>query len=150
MSTSETDATVARRLLPVLEIPRSVRVWVRARESGVVFLGACIGAVAGATFAGMSIAARALHWLLFGVPLTQRLSAQLAIDPYLALAVPTLGGLAFGLGMLAVSRWRPEREVDPIEANALHGGRMSLIGSFNVVLQTIWSCGVGASVGLEA
>jgi CIC family chloride channel protein len=43
-----------------------------------------------------------------------------------------------------------QREVDPIEANALHGGRMSLRGSLNVALQTIWSCGVGASVGLEA
>jgi len=41
-------------------------------------------------------------------------------------------------------RWRPLREVDPIEANALHGGRMSLIGSLNVALQTVWSSGVGA------
>jgi chloride channel protein, CIC family len=152
MSTSETGAPAApaRRLLPGLEIPRSVRAWVRARESGLVLLGAVIGGLAGAVVAAMSIAARALHWLLYGVPFTQRLSAQFTIDPYLALAVPLLGGLAFGLGMLALSRWRPEREVDPIEANALHGGRMSLIGSVSVALQTIWSSGVGASVGLEA
>jgi CIC family chloride channel protein len=58
--------------------------------------------------------------------------------------------LLFGLGLVLVARWRPLREVDPIEANALHGGRMSLRGSLNVVLQTVWSCGVGASVGLEA
>ncbi|MEP6840030.1 MAG: chloride channel protein, partial [Bradyrhizobium sp.] len=47
-------------------------------------------------------------------------------------------------------RWRPAREIDPIEANALHGGRMSFRGSVIVALQTIWSSGVGASVGLEA
>ncbi len=64
--------------------------------------------------------------------------------------MPTLGGLAFGLAIVALARWRPAREVDPIEANALHGGRMSLVGSLNVALQTIWSSGVGASVGLEA
>jgi CIC family chloride channel protein len=64
--------------------------------------------------------------------------------------VPTLGGLAFGLALLLLARWRPAREVDPIEANALHGGRMSLRGSVIVTLQTIWSSGVGASVGLEA
>ncbi len=49
-----------------------------------------------------------------------------------------------------IRRWRPEREIDPIEANALHGGRMSLTGSMIVAAQTIWSSGVGASVGLEA
>jgi CIC family chloride channel protein len=40
--------------------------------------------------------------------------------------------------------------VEPIEANALHGGRMSFRGSIIVALQTTWSSGVGASVGLEA
>ncbi len=49
-----------------------------------------------------------------------------------------------------IRRWRPDREIDPIEANALHGGRMSLLGSMIVAAQTIWSSGVGASVGLEA
>src|SRR5262249_60202850 len=52
--------------------------------------------------------------------------------------------------VVALARWRPPREVDPIEANALHGGRMSLVGSLNVALQTVWSSGVGASVGMEA
>ena len=41
-------------------------------------------------------------------------------------------------------------EVDPIEANALHGGRMSMRGSLIVAAQTVWSSGIGASVGLEA
>jgi hypothetical protein len=64
--------------------------------------------------------------------------------------VPSLGGLLLGVALLLVLRWRPAREIDPIEANALHGGRMSFRGSTIVALQTTWSSGVGASVGLEA
>src|SRR5260221_11329560 len=63
---------------------------------------------------------------------------------------PGGGGVIFGLALMALARWRPTREVDPIEANALRGGRMSLVGSISVALQTVWSSGVGASVGLEA
>ena len=61
-----------------------------------------------------------------------------------------IGGLLFGLTSELLKRWRPAREIDPIEANALHGGRMSLLGSIIVAAQTIWSSGVGESVGLEA
>ena len=64
--------------------------------------------------------------------------------------MPSLGGLVLGVAFLLLLRWRPAREIDPIEANALHGGRMSFRGSVIVALQTIWSSGVGASVGLEA
>ena len=55
-----------------------------------------------------------------------------------------------GIARELIVRWRPEREIDPIEANALHGGRMSLLGSIIVAAETVWSSGVGASVGLEA
>ena len=79
-----------------------------------------------------------------------RLSSQYTIDPLRALLVPSLGGLVLGVAFLLLLRWRPAREIDPIEANALHGGRMSFRGSMIVALQTIWSSGVGASVGLEA
>ena len=40
--------------------------------------------------------------------------------------------------------------VDPVEANALRGGRMSLRDSFIVGMQTLISNSCGASVGLEA
>jgi CIC family chloride channel protein len=109
-----------------------------------------VGALAGLVVAAMSLGVTLLHALLFGVPAGQRLSSLSALDPYVALAVPTIGGLIFGTAVYALARWRPLREVDPIEANALHGGRMSLYGSLSVALQTVWSSGVGASVGLEA
>ena len=50
--------------------------------------------------------------------------------------VPTVGGLLLGLLGLAIVRYRPRRAVDPIEANALYGGRMSLNDSLIVVAQT--------------
>ena len=136
--------------LPTLEIPSALRALVRARESSLVLLGAAIGACAGLVVAGMSAAVNLMHALLFALPLGQRLSASVSLDPWRAILVPLVGGLIFGLGLLALARWRPVREVDPIEANALHGGRMSLRGSLIVAAQTMWSSGVGASVGLEA
>lgn len=113
-------------------------------------LGAIGGVLAGLVVSAMSYAVNELHTLLFSLPPGQRLSASTVLSPFAAVGVPVVGGLAFGLALLALSRWRPAREIDPIEANALFGGRMSLIGSLIVALQTVWSCGVGASVGLEA
>jgi CIC family chloride channel protein len=144
------SAQPAKRLLPDFEVPRALRTLVRARESSLILLGAAMGAAAGLVVVVMGFAVGALHLLFFAVPLSQRLSALASLNPYVAIGVPVLGGLAFGLVLMMVTRWRPGREVDPIEANALHGGRMSLTGSFIVALQTVWSSGVGASVGLEA
>ena len=67
-----------------------------------------------------------------------------------ALLVPSLGGIGVGLAGWLVARYHPRRAIDPIEANALYGGRMSLNDSLIVVGQTMLSNGVGASVGLEA
>ncbi len=133
-----------------IEIPSSLRALVRARESSILFLGAAIGAIAGALVAGMGGLVTLMHTYLFALPPGERLSAASSLDPWYAIGVPVIGGLIFGLGLVALARWRPVREVDPIEANALHGGRMSLTGSIVVAAQTVWSSGVGASVGLEA
>jgi chloride channel protein, CIC family len=137
-------------LLPHFEVPRLLRTQVRARESSLILLAAAIGGIAGLVVAAMGAGVTALHALFFAVPPGQRLSTLTSLDPFAAIVVPTLGGLAFGLATFALTRRRPAREVDPIEANALHGGRMSLVGSLSVSLQTVWSSGVGASVGLEA
>jgi CIC family chloride channel protein len=90
------------------------------------------------------------HRLLFALNNDGRLSGLGSIDPTRAVAVPALGGLLLGLTGLAIARYAPGRPVDPIEANALHGGRMSLRDSLIVVLQTLISNGAGASIGLEA
>ena len=113
-------------------------------------LAALVGVIAGLVVAGMGNAVDLLHVLFFNLQHGERLSGRLLLNPVLALSVPLVGGLLFGISSEIIARWRPEREIDPIEANALHGGRMSLLGSVIVAAQTIWSSGVGASVGLEA
>jgi CIC family chloride channel protein len=130
-------------------MPRRLRAFVRAREIGIIALAAAVGAIAGLVVAAMSFAVSLLHTTFFGIPLNQHLSAVLSLAPIFAL-VPLVGGLVFGLVLVLVRQWRPDGEVDPIEANALRGGVMSLRGSLIVALQSIWSSGVGASVGLEA
>src|ERR1700681_30642 len=133
-----------------LEAPRRLRAFVRAHETSLVVLAALIGIIGGLVVAAMSAAGEGLCVLLFNLQMGERLSSQVSIDPWRALLVPSLGGLLLGIAFLLLLRWRPAREIDPIEANALHGGRMSFRGSVIVALQTVWSSGVGASVGLEA
>lgn len=133
-----------------LEAPRRLRAFVRAHETSLVVLAAMIGTIGGLVVLAMSVAVAALHALLFNISITERLSSQPSIETLRAVLVPSLGGLLLGVALLVLLRWRPAREIDPIEANALHGGRMSFRGSVVVALQTTWSSGVGASVGLEA
>ncbi|HXL28569.1 MAG TPA: chloride channel protein [Bradyrhizobium sp.] len=133
-----------------LEAPRRLRAFVRAHETSLVVLAGLIGTTGGLVVVAMSMAVAGLHALLFDISIRERLSSQPSIEPLHALLVPSLGGLVLGLAFLLLLRWRPAREIDPIEANALHGGRMSFRGSVIVALQTVWSSGVGASVGLEA
>jgi chloride channel protein, CIC family len=132
------------------EAPQRLRAFVRAHETSLVVLAALVGGIGGLVVVLMSAAVEGLHVALFNLEWGDRLSSQFRIEPLSALLVPSLGGLLLGLAFLALQRWRPAREIDPIEANALHGGRMSFRGSVIVALQTVWSSGVGASVGLEA
>src|SRR6202049_1867562 len=123
-----------RRLVPAVgspsfDVPRRLRAFVRARETSLVLLAAVIGALGGLVVAAMSALVDLLHMVLFGLGPGERLSAQAHLDPGVAILVPTLGGLGLGLGGLLLARRRPARGVDPIEANALSGGRMSLGGS---------------------
>lgn len=133
-----------------LEAPRRLRAFVRAHETSLVVLAVLIGAIGGLVVAVMGVLVSVLHAVLFNLPYGDRLSSQPSIDPLRALLVPSFGGLLLGIAFLLLLRVRAAREIDPIEANALYGGRMSFRGSVIVALQTIWSSGVGGSVGLEA
>jgi chloride channel protein, CIC family len=141
---------VTGKIAARVEIPRRLRALVRARESSLILLAALVGVIAGLVVVFMGDTVDLLHEVFFRLQHGERLSARLTLNPILALSVPLVGGLLFGGVSELISRWRPEREIDPIEANALHGGRMSLLGSIIVAAQTVWSSGVGASVGLEA
>jgi len=120
---------VIDRVISRLEIPRRLRAVVRARESSLIALAAVVGAIAGLVVTAMGAGVDTLHRLFFQLEPGVRLSGLLRLDPAIAISVPLVGGLVFGIARELIAHWRPEREIDPIEANALHGGRMSLLGS---------------------
>jgi chloride channel protein, CIC family len=131
-------------------LPARLRGFVRRSEIALIGLAIMVGAGAAVLVALTSAAVDLLHHLVFGVPWGERLSSAMSLDsPFLAVA-PAAGGLILGVTGIFIKRWRPWRPVDAIEANALRGGHMSLIDSILIALQTIVSCGFGASVGLEA
>jgi chloride channel protein, CIC family len=146
----DTGRRLRRPLGAVLHAPQRLRALVRANELWLVVLAALIGAIAGIVVYLMTLAAQLMHVVLFAIDIDSHLSAAPTLDWRRALLVPLLGGLAMGLSILLVARIWPRRAIDPVEANALYGGRMSLTDSVIVMLQTILSNGVGASVGLEA
>jgi CIC family chloride channel protein len=129
--------------------PQTLRALVRGDELWLVLLAACIGVAAGLIVVAMNASTQFAREMLYGLHTGDRLSAQASIGLGRAL-VPAIGGVVIGIIGLAVARWSPRPVVDPIEANALYGGKMSLNGSLIVVGQTLVSNGFGASVGLEA
>ena len=130
------------------------RLWarhnIRNSELGLSIVAAAIGAVIALGVAGTKFAVAEFHHLLFGVPIEEHLSGAVEIEQWRLLAVPAIGGVVYGLVAYALWRWRPRDIVDAIEANALHGGHMSLSDSLRLTGLTVLSAGVGASVGLEA
>jgi len=133
----------------VVHAPHLLRALVRADEVWLVALAAVVGALAGLMVWFMTAFTQLIHQTLFGISASERLSAMVSLPILRALAVPTLGGLVFGVASYLVARRWPRRSVDAIEANALYGGRMSLNDGLLVMVQTMASNGVGASVGLE-
>ncbi|MBB4755511.1 chloride channel protein [Xanthomonas arboricola] len=120
----------------------------RANDLWFIGLAAVVGLIAAALMVVQAGIAHALQAWLYTLAPGERLSTAEAITTTQLLVLP-LGGLLVGLvALLARRRKRPL--VDAVEANALHGGRMSMRDNLIVAVQTLLSNGVGASVGLEA
>ncbi|XHH29303.1 chloride channel protein [Xanthomonas euroxanthea] len=120
----------------------------RANDLWFIGLAAVVGLIAAALMVVQAGIAHALQAWLYALAPGERLSTAEAITTTQLLVLP-LGGLLVGLvALLARRRKRPL--VDAVEANALHGGRMSMRDNLIVAVQTLLSNGVGASVGLEA
>jgi CIC family chloride channel protein len=133
----------------VLEALAFLRGEIRASELWLVVIATGVGAMAGLLTVGIGMAAHGLQELLYNIDFDERLSAATKIAPERLFALPAGGAILVLLTWLW-SRRRTSIPVDPVEANALHGGRMSFRDSVFVGLQTIISNGFGASVGLEA
>ncbi len=130
-------------------VPARWRSLVREDEVWLVVLAGIIGVLSGACVAGMVGIIHAAHKFLFDVS-THDVSGATYIDPLRALSVPLIGGILLGVLGLILSYAKQVRIVDPIEANALHGGRVGFRGSLIITSQTMLSNGFGASVGMEA
>jgi CIC family chloride channel protein len=127
-----------------------LRALVRGSELWLMALAIGVGVGSGLLVTAMSRTTQFLHQALFGIPPGARLSGVETIQTFPGVLMPAAGGILLGLLALAFADRMKRISVDPIEANALHGGRMSIKDSILVTLQTMISSGFGASVGLEA
>jgi CIC family chloride channel protein len=130
--------------------PYWLRTFVRTRETGIAIAALVIGVVSGVLVGLIANAAQLLHEVFFLLPIDQRLSATSRIETWRSLVVPVAGGFILSFVVwLAGTRFKG-RMADAIEANALHGGRLSIGGSLYITVQTFISNACGASVGVEA
>jgi CIC family chloride channel protein len=120
----------------------------RSSEAWFIVLAIAIGGAAGLLTVALGAIARTLQHLLFSLPTMTSLSSLSALTLPQLLMLPIGGAVLAGFTWLARARRRAM--VDAVEANALHGGHMSMADSLVISGQTVISNGFGASVGLEA
>ncbi len=116
----------------------------RANDLWLIGLAALVGLIAAALMVLQACIAHGLQACLYWLGPDARLSTAESITPGQLLVLP-LGGLLVGLVAL-MARRRKRPLVDAVEANALHGGRMSMRDNLIVAVQTLLSNGVGALV----
>jgi CIC family chloride channel protein len=146
----EARIDIIRRRRGSNRVLTALRALLRSNEFYLIPLALVVGVIAGAVVTLMSEIAQIAHVLIYGIPIDVRLSANAYINPITALLAPALGGLSLGIMEWSRRRLKISSAVDPIEANALRGGRLSARDSVVVSGQTLISNGCGASVGLEA
>src|ERR1700748_3669950 len=123
---------------------------IRSSEVAQIFLCALIGAVVGAITNYLRLLVELLHKIIFLLPKHVTLSAGSSVNHWRLLFVPAIGGLALGIGAVLARRFRSGDIVDPVEANALYGGRVSVRDSTWLTAITLLSNAAGASLGMEA
>ncbi|WP_312490920.1 chloride channel protein, partial [Sphingomonas sp.] len=128
--------------------PRWIAKQARSIESLFVVVAVVVGMGAGLLTVIQGAVARTLQHIAFGLPANMRLSGMPDLDWRQLLMLPVGGAVLVLFNRLVRARRRSL--VDAVEANALHGGRLSVRDSAIVSGQTMLSNGFGASVGLEA
>ena len=150
MTTSDSATLAQTAAAAPLGPAGRLRALIRSSDLALTAIAALVGAAAGLIVFLMSRAVQWTHEALFGIDLNTRLSAAVHLSPVAVIVWPTIGGLLIGLSIWLLHRLKRPPAVDPIEANALRGGRMSIVDSLIVAVQTLMSSGFGGSVGLEA
>ncbi|MEO8882660.1 MAG: chloride channel protein [Devosia sp.] len=131
-------------------LPRSLAGSDSFRGLFILVLATAVGIFSGLSVTGIGWLVRELHVIFFHLHPDGLLSAQYVLNPPTLALLPCVGGALMGLSIVLARRFRTRPPVDPIEANAVHGGRMSVRESLIVTAQTVISSAFGASVGLEA
>ncbi|MHC5307011.1 chloride channel protein [Bartonella sp. LJL80] len=119
----------------------------RASESWFIVLALLVGALAGVFAVFLTSVAHMMQTYFFDLAPDERLSAH-ALGWQHLLILP-IGGVVLAVFSYIVKA-RKRALTDVVEANALHGGRLSIRDSLIISGQTLISNGFGASVGLEA
>lgn len=123
---------------------------VRNSEATLIGLALALGVVVGLATLILRELVAFLHQINFDLAYGSYLSAQVHIDVLRLALVPLAGGALLGLTTFALNRFRPTEMIDPVEANALYGGQLSLRDSARLTGLTVVSNAAGASVGMEA
>ena len=147
---SAAGRAISRAPVSLRRAPEHLRALVRTSEVWLTALAAVAGTLAGVSVCGMSYIVSVVHRLVFHANSHTGVSGATNIPWISTMIAPAIGGAVLGAVLFVYARWRNRVPVDPIEANALHGGRLSLTDSSLVSLQNVISNGSGASVGLEA
>lgn len=102
----------------------------------------------GAAVAGIRTGVDYVQTLLFGTNID--VSTIPHIPALRLLAVTVLGGIFLGVLLLIAAHYKRLSIIDPVEANALEGGKMSLTDSLVLVGLSTLSITIGGSIGFEA
>lgn len=122
----------------------------RSNEFAQILICGVWGAIIGAIVAIIHGTVLLFHRVNFAISGNNLLSTGIGVDRVRILIVPALGGLVLGALAILARRYRSTDIVDPVEANALYGGRMSLWDSMRLTAATVVSNACGASLGMEA
>ncbi len=128
----------------------ALRHLLRDNQPAQVVLCALLGVAVGLGTLLLHLTVLYIHQIVFALPPGTHLSSADAIDRYRIIVVPAAGGILLGIVMLLSRFWKKHEIVDPIEANAIYGGRMSPWGSVRLLVKTLISNASGASLGMEA
>jgi CIC family chloride channel protein len=148
------DSGTARGAAPT-NLPRSralgsVQRILRGSELAQIAVCAALGTGVGAAVAVLRKLVYYLHAVNFSLPAHGYLSAGIGVSQTAIVVVPFLGAAMLALFGYVSRRMRAAEIVDPIEANALYGGRLPFGPSMRLTLSTLISNGAGASLGMEA
>lgn len=114
----------------------------------VLLLASVGGAIIAVLVAGVHEFVNIVQTLLFGAAVDGANAAGIAL--WRRLVVPVAGSLALGLVLVWLGRHNRLAIIDPVEANATEGGRMSGLQTLTFIMLSTISISIGGSVGFEA